>query len=185
MIMRHTLAVFTTMVLVAALTMPLAAYAETPVVVPAGTRVPLTFLTRVDSRTARQGASIRFRVAADVIVRREVVIRAGTLAQGLIVAVVPPGSFGRDARIRVAFIRTRAADGRLVPLAPLVITAGRVRTVRDTGGAAVSSGVGLILLGPLGLAAGALVHGGVVVVPRGAVVVAATTAAVRVAGVVR
>lgn len=178
-------AVFATLLLATALAMPPAASAGTPVLVPAGTRVPLTFLARVDSRTARQGARVRFRVAADVIVRRQVTVRAGTPAQGVIVAVEPPGIFGRDARVRVAFIRTTAADGRPLQLAPMVITAGRLRQVKDTGGAAATSGVGLILLGPIGLAAGALVHGGPVVVPPGALAITATAASVRVAGVAR
>jgi hypothetical protein len=178
-------AVFAVLVLSAVLIMPLAASAASPILVPAGTRVPLTFLTRVDSRTARQGAHVRFRVAADVIVRRQVVIHAGTPAQGLIVSIVPPGIFGRDARIRVAFIRMTAADGRPLQLAPVVITAGRLRRVKDAGGAVASSGVGLILLGPVGLAAGALVPGGPVVIPPGAVAVAATATPVRVAAAAR
>jgi hypothetical protein len=111
--------------------------------------------------------------------------RVGTPAQGLIVSIVPPGIFGRDARIRVAFIRMTAADGRPLQLAPVVITAGRLRRVKDAGGAVASSGVGLILLGPVGLAAGALVPGGPVVIPPGAVAVAATATPVRVAAAAR
>ena len=93
--------------------------AQTEVRVPAGTQVPLSFLTRVDSSTARDGEAVGFNVAADVVVDRRVVIKKGGSAQGLITSVSPPGIFGKNARVHIDFVNALAVDGLPVKLSPM------------------------------------------------------------------
>lgn len=175
------LAAFLTVVsLTAALVFAPAARAQASVTVPAGTQVPLAFATRVDSSTVREGEPVTFTVAADVVHERRIVIRKGAGAQGLVVSVTPPGVFGRNARVHVAFVQTVAVDGLPVRLAPIDITPNNLRDARDTAGAAGASVAGLILLGPVGVAAGALVRGGHVTVPPGAVAMTSTVSAIQV-----
>lgn len=142
--------------------------------VPAGTQVPLSFSTRVDSSQAREGDAVTFAVTSDVVAERQIIIRKGTHAQGLVVSVTPPGIFGRNARVHVAFVQTAAVDGLPIKLAPIDITPDNLRETRDTAGAAGASVAGLIILGPIGVAAGALVRGGHVTVPAGAVAITST-----------
>lgn len=144
--------------------------------------MPLVFLTGVDSTRARPGMAVRFRVAADVIVGRRVAIRAGAPASGIVTQVVPAGPFGRNARVRIAFVETTAMDGRPVRLASILVNAGWTRTATDRTAAAATSGLGVILLGPVGLAAGALIRGGAVVVPPGAIAITTTTEPIQLAG---
>jgi hypothetical protein len=152
------------------------AFAQTEVTAPAGTQVPLSFATRVDSNAVREGEAVPFTVAQDVVVERKVIVKKGTSAQGLITSVSPPGIFGKSARVHIDFINTLGVDGLPIKLSPVDITPENFREAKDTGGAVGTSVAGLILLGPVGLAAGALIRGGHVVVPAGVVAITATLA---------
>ncbi len=143
--------------------------AETMVQVPAGTTVLLKFLHPLDSSQIKEGADVEFQVAADVLVDRFAVLRQGAPAKGTVTDVSAPGIFGKEAVVHIGFIQATAADGRPVRLSPLDVTPKSIHQVKDVGAAGASSVAGAILLGPLGLAAGALVHGGNVSVPAGAV----------------
>ena len=93
----------------------------------------------------------------------------GTPAQGVVTDVSPPGIFGKNAKVHIAYIQAAAIDGRPAGLSPLDVTPQSVQQVKDVGAAAGTAVVGAILLGPIGIAAGALWHGGQVTVPVGAV----------------
>ena len=137
--------------------------------VPAGTSVVLKFLEPVDSATIKEGAPVKFEVGADVLVQRAVIFKQGTPAEGVVTDVSKPGIFGKNARVHIAFIQIMAGDGRPVRLSPIDVTPESIKQVSDVGAAAGSSVAGAILLGPIGLAAGAFIHGGDVRVPVGAV----------------
>lgn len=145
------------------------AHAATAVLVPAGTRVLLKFVTPVNSATITEGTVIKFEVAADVLVGRSSVFRPGAAAQGTVTDVSGPGIFGENAVVHIGYIQATAVDGRPVRLSPLDVTPNSIRVIKDVGAAGASSVAGAILLGPIGLAAGALVRGGQVSVPAGAV----------------
>jgi len=158
-----------------------AAHAAPMIRVPSGTSVPLKFVTPVDSSTITQGAVVQFEVATDVLMDRYVVLRRGAPAQGVVTDVSGAGIFGKDAVVHIGFIETTAADGRPVRLSPIAVTPGSVREAENVGAAGASSLAGAIVLGPLGLAAGALIHGGHVAVPAGAVATSKLEHAVDVA----
>ena len=140
-----------------------------PVTVPAGTIVLLRFETPVDSGTIKQGASVSFTVATDVLIDRTVVFRQGTPAQGVVTDVSKPGIFGKNGRVYINYIEADATDGRPVRLAPLEVTPDSKKQAVNAGAAGATAITGAILLGPIGLAAGALVRGGDVSMPAGAV----------------
>jgi hypothetical protein len=147
---------------------PLPAFAG-PVTVPAGTIVLLRFETAVDSGTIKQGTPVRFTVATDVLIDRTVVFRQGTPAQGVVTDVSKPGIFGKNGRVHINYIEADATDGRPVRLTPLEVTPDSKRQATDVGAAGATAITGAILLGPIGLAAGALIRGGDVSMPAGAV----------------
>lgn len=155
--------------------------AGTVVTVPAGTKVLLKFLEPLDSSKAKEGDVVKFEIAADVLVDRYVIFRLGDPARGIVTDVSQPGIFGKNARVHISYIQATAADGRPVRLAPLDVTPASIRQVKDVGAAGATSLTGAILLGPLGLAAGALIHGGHVTVPAGAVGTSSVAQTIRVA----
>ena len=150
--------------------------------VPAGTAVPLKFLEPLDSATIKEGTAVKFEVAADVLVGRSVIFRRGAPAQGVVTDVSQPGIFGKNAHVHIAYIQATASDGRPVRLSPIDVTPDSIKQVKDVGAAAGTSVAGAILLGPIGLAAGALIHGGNVSVPVGAVGTTKVTESFRTAG---
>jgi hypothetical protein len=145
-----------------------------PTPIPAGTRVPLEFLTPVDTGQHRQGDRVEFRVAQNVLVGRQIVIRQGAEGSGVITWVAGPGIFGQNARATVSFIQVMAVDNKPIKLTPLELKVDNTRSTTDSGGAAAVSGAGLILLGPIGLVGGALIRGGHLTVPKGSVAIAET-----------
>ena len=161
-----------------ALTLAPAGAAATDVWVPAGTRVALTFVTPVDSDVVIPGAEVRFKVSADVVGGRYVIIRAGTPVGGTVTKVTKPGMFGASSEVVIGFIAVTAVDGRPISLQDVTISRTTINNARA--GAAGASAAGALILGPVGLLAGALVKGGYVSAPAGAVVVDTTTISVNV-----
>ncbi len=140
--------------------------------VPAGTQVGLQFLDTVASDKIQTGAKIRFRIAADVVQSRKVVIRSGAAAAGTVTQVQKPGAFGQDASVVIGRIAVNGVDGRPIRLSDVVVS--KATLSKSRAGAAGTSVAGLIVLGPVGLLAGALVRGNNVEVPAGAVVTETT-----------
>jgi hypothetical protein len=145
------------------------AHAASVVSVPAGTKVLLRFESPVDSGTIKEGTTVKFTIASDVLVGRSIVFREGAPAQGVVTDVSKPGIFGKNARVHVSYIQAEAVDGKPVRLAPIEVTPDSVKQVADVGAAGATAITGAILLGPIGIAAGALIRGGNVNLPAGAI----------------
>lgn len=161
------------------LVLPVApAGAASDVWVPAATRVALTFVTPVDSGVITAGAQVRFKVSAEVVGGRYVIVRAGTPVVGVVTKVTKPGAFGASSEVVIGFLAVTAVDGRPITLADVTISKATITSARA--GAAGASAAGALILGPVGLLAGALVKGSYVSVPAGTIVVDTTTASVNV-----
>ncbi len=178
--MRHRPIVHTVLALAGAIlaALPPPGQAATQVFVPAGTKVGLQFVTPVDSGKIATGAKVRFRVLQSVLGGRHVVIRAGGPVIGIVTEVTKPGIFGRSARVVVGSLSVLAVDGRPLPLRDIVISKATVSNSRL--GAAGASVAGAVILGPIGLLAGAFVKGSYVSVPAGTVVIDVTAASANV-----
>ena len=144
------------------------ASAGTSIYVPANTPIGLRFLTPVDSRKTSEGTKVRFEVVADVVQGRHRVIRTGTPATGTVTQVTHPGAFGTSAKVVIGLLSVNAADGRPVKLSDVIVSKEMI--TKNRVGAAGTSVAGAIVLGPVGLLAGALIRGNDVEVPRGIVV---------------
>lgn len=144
------------------------ASAASTVYVPANTPIGLKFLTPVDSRKTTEGTKVRFQVVADVVQGHRTVIRSGTTATGTVTQVTHPGAFGASAKVVVGFLSVKAVDGRPVKLSDVIVSKEMVTKSRV--GAAGTSVAGAVILGPIGLLAGALIRGNDVEVPPGVVV---------------
>jgi len=125
------------------------------VTLPAGTKVPLEFAQGLDSRQARKGDRVNLRAREDVTVNGEKVIAQGAPATARVMEVRKPKRFGHKAEIKLEQVRVRAVDGRRLQLGPY--TSGKRYGSTKAVGAEAG---GLILLRPIGLAAGAFFKGG-------------------------
>ncbi|HLW61056.1 MAG TPA: hypothetical protein VKV57_14210 [bacterium] len=141
------------------------AAAATMVWVPAGTPIGLQFVTGVDSRKTTAGNRVHFKVTGNVIVNRHVILRAGAPASGTVTQVGKPGVFGKSAKVVVGFISATGVDGKPIKLTDVVVSKDMINKSRA--GAAGATVAGAIVLGPVGLLAGALVRGNDVEVPAG------------------
>lgn len=157
---------------------PAPASAATLIWMPAGTNVGLQFVTPVDSGQITAGTKVHFKVIADVIIGRHVIIRAGMPVTGTVTEVTKPGMFGASSKVVIGFLTARAVDGKPITLKDIIVSKAMVSNSRV--GAAGASAAGAIVLGPVGLLAGALVRGSYVRVPAGTVVTDITTAGANV-----
>jgi hypothetical protein len=151
---------------------PVPASATTLVWVPAGTRVGLAFLTPVDSSKITAGSRVHLKVAADVVGGRSVIIRAGTPVVGTVTRVTQPGMFGTSSEVVIGFLSATAVDGRPIMLKDVIVSRATISNSRV--GAAGASAAGAVVLGPIGLLAGAFVKGSDVSVPVGTLVIDTT-----------
>src|SRR3954471_3099067 len=131
------------------------------ITLPAGTKVPLEFAQTVASRTAKKGDVVKLTVADDVVVNGEKATAKGAPAAATVSDVSHGKAFGKKAEVKLENLRVTAADGRLIQLGHY--DSGKRVDPKGPGAAAG----GLILLGPIGLAAGAFIKGGHLVIKPG------------------
>jgi len=148
----------------------LASYAT---LVPKGTGVRLSFDDGLTSRTARVGDRVKFHVVDDVIVDGQVVIKKGEAAEGTVTDVARGRRFGVNARLKIRLDPIAASDGTLVPIAAR--QKGKA-TGNGTDQAAVASGAGALVLGPIGLGIGYFITGKEVTVEPGDTLTTAVSA---------
>jgi hypothetical protein len=115
--------------------------------VPNGTEVILRFDQPVSSRSAKAGDEIHLHVARDVVYGDRTILSAGTPVKGIIERVDKNDHFGKNARIRLAL---SAVNG--IPLQPR--DKGKPFQGASTDHAAIASGAGALVFGPLGLVGG-------------------------------
>lgn len=120
--------------------------------VPQGTDVTLAFKQSLSSKTARAGDKVRMEVLNDVRVGGTTVLRAGTPVTAIIEKVDKSGRFGKNARIRLTL---NPVNG--IPLQPR--EKGKAFQGGKTDKAAIASGAGALVLGPIGLVGGVFING--------------------------
>lgn len=140
------------------------ALASMATLVPKGTDVRLAFDSALTSKTAKVGDKVKFHVVDDVLVDGQVVIKKGTEASGMIDELQRGRRFGVNASIRIRLDPIAATDGTMVPIATK--HKGK-KTGSGTDKAAIASGAGALVLGPIGLGIGYFITGKEVKVKSG------------------
>ena len=100
------------------------------------------------------------------------IIRAGTPVVGKVIKVSQPGMFGASSEVVVGSLSTTAVDGTPIMLKDVIISKETISNSQV--GAAGASAAGAVILGPIGLLAGAFVKGSDVSVPVGTLVIDTT-----------
>lgn len=87
-----------------------------PIVIPAGTKVPLALKHAISSKTARVGDNVYLETMFPVVINDEVVIPSGTHVQGVISAVERPGRIKGRAELLLHFRTLIYPNGYTVSL---------------------------------------------------------------------
>lgn len=129
-----------------------------------GTVIRIALLTKIDSSNMKIGDEVRYAVVDSVMRDNMVLIPAGARGVGRVTSVRASSRLGRDGNVEVNWGALRAMDGSEVVVRVGQRAEERTASVELATGAALA---GVILLGPIGLAAGALVTGQDDVAPIG------------------
>lgn len=147
--------------------LPVPAGATTSVDVPKGTKVGLEFLTPVSTATASVGNKVNFKIVADVLVGRSVVIKAGTLLTGTVTSCTRAGRFGKPAKMTIGYLAVNAVDHKPLALTDVMISPDHTQRAKAV---AVATGVSLLAHSAWGILAGGVVKGGNVEIQAGAAI---------------
>lgn len=134
---------------------------------PAGTLVRVELSEGLSPRTAEKDQPVVMALRDDLVVEGRLVAPRGSLVEGHVADVKPPRSFGRAAEVKIAFEALRPLGPERVPLFLGERAKEAASTDKEVMAAAGASFLGLVVLGPVGLATGFLVRGGVEELPAG------------------
>jgi hypothetical protein len=87
-----------------------------PVKLPAGMSIDLELQHHVNSNYVPAGSPIYFRVAHDIAIDNQVLIRAGTLAVGKMEQASSRGMVGRSGSMTLEVRTVKAVDGTEIPI---------------------------------------------------------------------
>ena len=152
----------------------------TPVSVPANTLVKIALVTPVNAKNLKVGDTIEYQVADDVFVGDVLVFTKGSRGEGTVTKVKQAKNFGRNAQVEIDFKNTKALDGTYVTT---FMGEEAKKEMQHLAMAAGASLAGIAVLGPLGVVAGAFVHGKNVDLPAGTEVYIQTQSETTVYGV--
>ena len=148
--------------------------------VPADTLIKVTLVTPVNAKNLKQGDAIEFKVAEDVLVNDCLIFAKGEPGRGKVAKVVQARNFGRDAEVVIDFDETKSIDGTYVDT---FIGEESKKQMEHMAMAAGASIAGMVILGPVGIIAGAFVKGKNIDLPAGTEVYIQTKGDSRVYGV--
>lgn len=127
------------------------------VVIPAGTLVPIRFLSTLSSKDNKEGETFNFQIAENVFLDNKLVIPTHSEGVGEIIEAKRATILSRPGKLEIEFKPISALDGT-----PLSLTLGE-EAQKENERIAIAVGVGIlgliILSNPIGLIAGALVPG--------------------------
>lgn len=151
------------------------------VMLPKDSLVKIEFTSALSSKTAQVGDPVTFIVADNLYVNDVLVIAKGSLGVGRVKKVVPPRSFGRDARIDMEFSHVYGVDGQEIPVYIGKLAKQEAKTAAGAAGASIG---GMIVLGPIGAIGGAFVSGQSLVIPEGSTTFVQVSEAINIKGIV-
>jgi len=127
------------------------------VVIPAGTLVPIRFLSNLSSKDNKSGETFNFQIAENIFIDTKLVIPVNSLGEGEIIEAKKATILSRPGKLEIEFKPISTLDGTTLRL----ILGEEAQEKNERIAIAVGVGIlGLIVLSsPIGLIAGALVPG--------------------------
>ena len=145
------------------------AYGSSPIpltqyAVPANTLVRIKLVTPVNAKKLKVGDVIEYQASEDVIENGLLLFAKGAPGYGKVTKVVQARNFGRDAEVDIDFQSMKAIDGTNVDMFLGPEAKKQMETMAMAAGASLA---GMIVLGPIGIVAGAFVNGKNIDLPAG------------------
>jgi len=132
--------------------------------VPANTLVRIALVTPVNAKNLKVGDTIKYKVASDVVVDGKLVFAKGEPGEGHVTKVTQARNFGRNAEVNIDFEYVKSIDGTNVNT---FVGEEAKQEMTNLAMAAGASLAGIVLLGPVGIIAGAFVKGKNIDLPEG------------------
>ena len=152
-----------------------------PLTLPKDSLIKISFLTALDSKTARVGDVVDFQAADDMYINGILAVAKGARGMGKISKVERASNFGRDGKIEINYEDIETIDVIKVPIFLGDKAKEETKSYAKAAGATVA---GMIILGPVGVIGGAFVHGDDLKIPVGAQMFVQTKAETSLVGVV-
>ena len=124
--------------------------------VPADTLVRIALSESITSKNIKVGDKVRYHVADDVLLDGVLLFVKGSEGIGTVTKVTPARNFGRNAELVVDFGKTKSIDGTFVDTFVGDAAKEEMTNMAMAAGASVA---GMVLLGPVGIIAGAFIKG--------------------------
>lgn len=147
----------------------------TQVTLPATTVFKVELLQNLSAHGAKAGDPVRMDLVSDLAVGNCLVAPRGSLVVGHVDSVSGPKSFGRSSEVKVAFDYLQPLGPDRIPIFLGNEAKQASKVDNSTVAAAGASFLGLVVLGPVGLAGGFLVRGDDKEVPSGTMFYLETT----------
>jgi hypothetical protein len=132
--------------------------------VPANTLVKIKLVTPIQTKVLKEGDTVKYQVAEDVIENGILLFAKGAPGEGVVTKSVPARNFGRNAEINIDFKTVKSVDGTTVDM---FLGEKAKKEMQQLAMAAGASAAGMVLLGPVGIVAGIFVQGKNIDVPAG------------------
>ncbi len=132
--------------------------------VPANTLVKVALADPVNAKNLKVGDKIRYQVADDVVVDGVLLFAKGEPGEGTVMKVQQAQNFGRNAEVNIEFEKTKSIDGTDIDTFVGDKAKEETKSMAMAAGASIA---GMVLLGPIGIVAGAFVKGQNIDLPVG------------------
>lgn len=86
------------------------------IIIPAGTRIELETVQSISSELIQPGEPVDFKVRADVAINGVIVVKAGTLAKGVVITSDHAKGIGKEGNVEIQVKNVQAVDGSFLPL---------------------------------------------------------------------
>lgn len=134
-------------------------------VVPVNSLIKISTVTPINAKKLKKGDRIDYQVAEDVVDENGILLFAkGAPGTGTVTKVEQARNFGRDAKVEIDFNTARAIDGTNVDTLLGKESKEKMESMAMAAGASLA---GIVILGPIGIVAGAFVYGKNIDLPAG------------------
>ncbi len=152
------------------------------VTIPQGTKFKVKLTKEISSKTSKKGDTVPMVIADDVFIDNSILVMTkGGIVSPTVQKVRRGGRFGRTGYIQLDLTNLEAMDSTVLKTS--IDSAGEKYDKKKIGMTVGASALGYVVLGPIGLAGGALIKGGDLTVPAGTEFDVITTADCKVTGV--
>lgn len=135
------------------------------VVVKKGTDIELKLAQNIDSRLLKEGDTVMFKIAQDFYVKGKMIFKTGMPVAAVVEDIQKKGRYGKNGQVRFGFEPVKTISGDFLSLQER--HGGNSWKGSKTDKAAIATGAGALILGPIGLLGGMFVEGKPLVLKAG------------------